>query len=377
MGNMVSRTLAGDTQLGKFYENKKVLITGHTGFKGSWLSLWLSELGADVIGYSLPPKEPSNFLASGVRMDLEDFRRDIRDADSLTEVLSIKPDIIFHLAAQPIVLEAYKNPVETFDTNVMGTVNLLSAIRDAKIKTSLVAITSDKCYENKEWIWGYRENDRLGGKDPYSASKAMAELAIASFRESFFNPAKYNEHGVAIASARAGNVIGGGDFADFRLVPDIARALSRGEPIKVRNPKSTRPWQHVLEPLSGYLWLAQNLHTYPAAYSEAWNFGPRDEDAISCKDIAEKAIKQWGSGSWEDVSSAESSKESHALKLNCDKSKARLSWSPVYSIDEALRETISWYKSFYSENPQMRGISLEQIENYSRRAKDKGLYWAQ
>ena len=265
---------------GKSYDGLTVLVTGHTGFKGSWLTAWLLELGANVVGYSLeePPTQPSNFEVMGLSRLINDVRGDIRDFPALQNaIVEYRPDVIFHLAAQPIVLHSMTKPKLTMDTNAGGTVNVLEAMRTTTSARALVSITTDKVYENKEWLWGYRETDRLGGHDPYSASKGMAELAIASYRDSFFPPNKYEEHGVAVASVRAGNVIGGGDFADFRLVPDCMRALMAGEPIGIRNPLSVRPWQHVLEPLSGYLWLGAKLLQGGPDLAGAWNFGPQEQ----------------------------------------------------------------------------------------------------
>jgi len=292
---------------GGVFQGMPVLVTGHTGFKGSWLSIWLKELGAEVIGYSVDiPTVPNNFEASQLARRVVDVRDDVRSLGALYNVFGeFKPQVVFHLAAQPIVRLSYGEPKETFDVNVMGAVNLLEAVRLTDSVKAVVCITSDKCYENREWIWGYREIDRLGGHDPYSASKAMAELAIAAYRRSFFPPDAYQEHGVAVASARAGNVIGGGDWAQDRLVADCMRALMDGEPIPVRNPRSVRPWQLVLEPLSGYLWLAAKLLQEGARFAEAWNFAPLEPVAVSVGELVQKLIELWGVGEWEDLSAGQ------------------------------------------------------------------------
>ena len=360
------------------YGDLTVLVTGHTGFKGSWLSCWLAQLGAQVIGYSLeePPTRPSNFEISNINQYITDVRGDIGNLLSLQDTIeTYKPEVIFHLAAQPIVLRAFEQPKLTFDTNASGTVNILEAIRRTDSVRALVSITTDKVYKNQGWLWGYRENDSLGDKDPYGASKAMAELAIESYRASFFNKQTYANHGVAIASARAGNVIGGGDFADFRLVPDCMRALMDGRPVSVRNPLSVRPWQHVLEPLSGYLLLAMMLLKDGPAYAEAWNFGPADQDGVPAQELVEKLIALWGSGEWSHTGIRTAEKESGYLRLSWEKAANRLSWQPVYSLDEALAEICSWFKA-YQENEDMYSICQQHIASYVQRAQEKKLLWA-
>jgi len=364
------------------YEGLTVLVTGHTGFKGSWLTVWLLELGANVIGYSLekPPTVPSNFVASKLGRHIEDIRGDIRDYSALRQVvLDYEPDLIFHLAAQPIVLHSISKPKLTMDTNAGGTINVLEAVRTTHSVRALVSITTDKVYENKEWLWGYRELDRLGGHDPYSAGKAMAELAIASYRDSFFAPHTYEEHGVAIASARAGNVIGGGDFGDFRLVPDCMRALMAGEPIGIRNPLSVRPWQHVLEPLSGYLWLGVKLLQEGPDFAEAWNFGPKEESGIPANQLAEKLVELWGKGSWEHTDPGYAKVETGQLRLSWEKAAARLEWQPVYSWVEALAEITAWFEAFQrgqTKDVDMHEVARRHIANYVRRGHEQGLPWA-
>jgi CDP-glucose 4,6-dehydratase len=366
---------------GQVYDGLTVLVTGHTGFKGSWLTTWLLELGAKVVGYSLdePPTKPSNFEVMGLSHQISDVRGDIRDFPALQyAIVEHRPDVIFHLAAQPIVLHSITKPKLTIDTNAGGTVNVLEAMRTTASTRALISITTDKVYENKEWLWGYRETDRLGGYDPYSASKGMAELAIASYRDSFFPPNKYEEHGVAVASVRAGNVIGGGDFADFRLVPDCMRALMAGEPIGIRNPLSIRPWQHVLEPLSGYLWLgAKLLHEGPAL-AEAWNFGPKEQRGVPAKQLAEKLVELWGDGSWEHTEPGFAKVETGQLRLSWEKAAMRLEWQPVYTWEEALAEITIWFKAFQKSQRvklDMYEVARQHIGAYVQRAGEQGLAW--
>lgn len=364
------------------YDGITVLVTGHSGFKGSWLTSWLLELGAEVIGFSLeePPTDPSNFHVSQLSKYIIDLRGDIRDFEAVLDVIdTYKPAIIFHLAAQPIVLHALNKPKLTIDTNAGGTVNVLEAIRQTDNVRALVSITTDKVYANEEWLWGYRETDRLGGHDPYSASKGMAELAITSYRESFFPAHQYAEHGVGIASVRAGNVIGGGDFADFRLVPDCMRALMAGEPIGIRNPLSIRPWQHVLEPLSGYLWLGAKLLQGDPAYAEAWNFGPKEQRGIPARDLAGKLVELWGAGSWVHTDPGYAKVETGQLRLSWEKAAAHLDWQPVYTWEEALAEITAWFKEFQKSNTadvDMHEVAREHIKHYISRARDQGLAWA-
>ncbi|MFN2135460.1 MAG: CDP-glucose 4,6-dehydratase [Candidatus Promineifilaceae bacterium] len=363
------------------YDGRTVLVTGHTGFKGSWLTTWLLALGANVVGFSLPepPTIPSNFLVSDLGRRIMDVRGDIRNYQAVRDVVAEHdPSIIFHLAAQPIVLHSIARPKLTIDTNAGGTVNILESIREAGGARALVSITTDKVYENMEWLWGYRETDRLGGHDPYSASKAMAELAIAAYRHSFFSPQRYDEHGVAVASVRAGNVIGGGDFADFRLVPDCMRALLAGEPIGIRNPLSVRPWQHVLEPLSGYLWLGVKLLQDGPAYAEAWNFGPQEQWGIPAQQLAEKLVALWGSGEWQHTDPGFAKVETGQLRLSWEKAAARLLWQPVYPWEEALAEIVAWFKAYersLGQEVDMYEVARSHIEAYTERARVMGLPW--
>ena len=365
---------------GGIFQRMPVLVTGHTGFKGSWLSIWLSELGARVVGYSLaPPTAPSNFEASRLSQYIVDIRSDIRDLDRLCRVIEeYKPEVVFHLAAQPIVRESYTNPKDTFDVNVGGTVNVLEAIRVTSSVKAAVCITSDKCYQNQEWVWGYRENDNLGGRDPYSASKAMAELAILAYRQSFFTADGHEQHPVAVASARAGNVVGGGDWGKDRLAVDCVQALMEGQTISLRNPKSVRPWQFVLEPLSGYLWLAAKLLQEGGQFAEAWNFGPPERLAVSVQDLAQKLIQLWGAGEWEDVSSDQAPHESGLLSLSWEKAANLLGWRPTYTWQEALTETVHWFKKYQASglDGDMYSTCVEQIEHYVERAREAKVAWA-
>jgi CDP-glucose 4,6-dehydratase len=365
------------------YNDLPVLVTGHTGFKGSWLVTWLLELGARVIGYSLsePPTRPSNFVASGLAEHITDVRGDIRDYEALREAIAThRPRIIFHLAAQPIVLRSVELPKLTIDTNAGGTVNVLEAIRATHSQSdgvrALVSITTDKVYENQEWLWGYRETDQLGGHDPYSASKAMAELAIAAYRSTYFPPEQYGkDHHVAVATTRAGNVIGGGDFADYRLVPDSMKALMDDRPIGVRNPLSVRPWQHVLEPLSGYLWLGVRLLRDGPAFGEAWNFGPLEQKGVPAGALAEKLVELWGSGSWVHTRPGYAEVETGQLRLSWDKAAHRLNWRPVYTWVDALIEITDWFKA-YEAGENTREVTRRHILNYVNRARELGLDWA-
>lgn len=361
------------------YAGLPVLVTGHTGFKGSWLVTWLLELGAQVIGYSLPdpPTKPSNFVVSNLAKHIIDVRGDIRDYDHLHQtIITHRPQVIFHLAAQPIVLRSVELPKLTIDTNAGGTVNVLEAIRHSDSVRALVSITTDKVYENQEWLWGYRETDQLGGHDPYSASKAMAELAIAAFRSTFFPPEEYGKsHHVAIASTRAGNVIGGGDFADYRLVPDCMKALMDGRPIGVRNPLSVRPWQHVLEPLSGYLWLGVQLLRNGPAFGEPWNFGPLEQKGVPAQALAEKLVELWGSGEWVHTRPGYAEVETGLLRLSWDKAAHRLNWQPVYTWVDALTEITDWFKGFQG-NADMHAMTRDHIRRYTDRARELGLDWA-
>lgn len=348
-----------------FWNGKHVLLTGHTGFKGSWLSLWLQSMGAQVVGYALnPPTHPSLFEAAEVAKGMISIIGDIRDLEHLCKVFAEhQPEVVIHMAAQPLVRYSYIEPVETYSTNVMGTVNLLEAVRNTKSVKVVVNVTTDKCYENREWAWGYRENEAMGGYDPYSSSKGCAELVTAAYRNSYFHPDKYKEHGVAIASGRAGNVIGGGDWADDRLIPDIMRAISESKPVNIRNPHAIRPWQHVLEPLAGYLVLAQKLYEEGAVYAEGWNFGPNDEDAKPVQWIVEKLTRSWGDGASWVVDGGEHPHEAHYLKLDCSKAKSRLDWHPRWNLEEALEAIVEWQRA-YRDGKAIKSVTLEQIQQY-------------
>ncbi|MDF9844976.1 CDP-glucose 4,6-dehydratase [Paenibacillus sp. PastF-1] len=352
-----------------FWKNKKVFLTGHTGFKGTWLSIWLHQLGAKVTGYSTAPNtDPSLFHCCGGDQLLQSVTGDIRDASRLGAAMQeADPDIVFHLAAQPLVREAYRQPVDTYATNVLGTVHVLEAVRQNNLQggsvKAVVNITTDKCYENKEWLWGYRENDPLGGFDPYSSSKACSELVTSSYRNSFFHNARYQEHGVAIASARAGNVIGGGDWAAERLIPDCFRAICSKVPLVIRSPGSVRPWQHVLEPLSGYLLLGQRLIEEGIRFAEPWNFGPDDQDARSVEWVVRRFCSLWGAGARYEVESDNRLHETAVLKLDCSKAKLELGWQPRWDLDTALMNTSAWYKAFMNQE-NMLEICRAQIRQY-------------
>lgn len=351
----------------RFWQNKKVFITGHTGFKGSWLSLWLHSLGADVTGYALePPTEPSLFDLCRLKEIIHSVRGDVRDLDQLTSAMvKAKPEIVIHMAAQSLVRESYRTPVETYAVNVMGTVNLLESVRNCKGVKAVLNVTTDKCYENREWVWGYRENEPMGGYDPYSNSKGCSELVTSAYRRSFFNQRDYAVHGVAVASARAGNVIGGGDWAADRLIPDCVRALLKGEKIRIRNPYAIRPWQHVLEPLSGYMTLAQGLYEKGPLFAEGWNFGPSEEDARPVEWIIKKMCEKWGNNSSYEVDKGDHPHEAHYLKLDCSKAKAELEWHPRWSLEKAIDSIIEWTNA-YKDKRDLRQVSMSQIEAYSK-----------
>ncbi|MBK9519341.1 MAG: CDP-glucose 4,6-dehydratase [Anaeromyxobacter sp.] len=340
------------------YAGKRVLVTGHTGFKGSWLTLWLADLGAEVTGYALAPDTtPALFERAGVEGRCRSLLGDVRDAARLAAVVEeVRPDAILHLAAQPLVRLSYQEPLATLETNVLGTAHLLEAVRAAGRPCAVVVVTSDKCYENREWLYGYREDEPLGGHDVYSMSKGAAELVTASWRRSFFHPRELARHGVALASARAGNVVGGGDWARDRIVPDAIAALAAGQPIPVRNPHGVRPWQHVLEPLGGYLLLGARLMgpvgeagvEGRAGFCEPWNFGPRPEDARPVRDVVEALIAAWGSGRWDDRHDPAALHEAGLLRLSIDKATARLGWAPRWHFDETFRRTVDWYRAFHA-----------------------------
>ncbi|MEI2783624.1 MAG: CDP-glucose 4,6-dehydratase [Candidatus Competibacter sp.] len=347
-----------------FWAGRRVLVTGHTGFKGGWLCLWLQHLGAEVTGYALePPTQPNLFEAARVGEGMRSVLGDIRDFDAFwSAVREYQPEIIFHLAAQPLVLPAYRQPLETYAINVLGTVHLLEAVRRTAGVRAVVNVTSDKCYENREWVAGYREDEPMGGYDPYSSSKGCAELVTAAYRRSFFNRAS-DRAGVALASARAGNVIGGGDWAEDRLIPDAIRSFRAGRPVTLRRPDAVRPWQHVLEPLSGYLRLAERLWRDGAAYAEGWNFGPLDEDAHPVDWLVERLTVLWGEGASWIRDETPHPHEARYLKLNCAKAAAKLDWRPRWSLDRALAETVAWYRAAYAK-ADMRAFTLAQIARY-------------
>lgn len=346
----------------EIYRDKKILVTGHTGFKGSWLSLWLKTLGADVFGYSLAPNtSPSLYKSLGLESKMQGVFADIRDKEKLNEVFrAFQPEIVFHLAAQPIVRLSYFDPVMTYETNVLGTLNVLEAARSCSSVKAFVNVTSDKCYENQETDYGYCEADPMGGYDMYSSSKGCAEILTASYRRSFLKEAKP----FALASARAGNVIGGGDWAQDRLVPDCVRAIFQKQSIVIRNPVAIRPWQHVLEPLSGYLLLGQKLLEDGAKYSEGFNFGPYDDSVLTVKDVAQKIVDFWGQGEVV-VQKTDDLYEAKLLQLNIQKAKEVLDWEPLYDSDTAVKTTVEWYQRFY-QGEEMYDFTKEQIQNYSK-----------
>lgn len=346
------------------YKGKKVLITGHTGFKGSWLSIWLNLMGAKVIGYALEPyTDRDNFVITKLEDKITHILGDVRVYQNLLNVFNkYEPDFVFHLAAQPLVRESYLNPKETYDVNIVGTVNVLECCRLTESVKVIINVTTDKCYENKEWIWGYRENDRLGGYDPYSSSKAGSEMVTAAYRQSFFNPGKVSENGKGLASVRAGNVIGGGDWQKDRLIPDCIGALENNEPVIIRNPSAIRPWQHVLEPLSGYLILAEKMFENPGQFCEAWNFGPEEESMKSVGEITDLIIKNWRKGSWQSQSEKNAPHETGILKLDISKAKMLFKWKPVWNIEKAVKKTIEWYNSYKEKD--MYHFCKEQIKMY-------------
>ena len=344
-----------------FWKGKRVFLTGHTGFKGSWLSLWLQSMGATVKGYSLAPQtNPNLFDIASVAQNMESQFGDIRELNELTASMqTFEPEILIHMAAQPLVRLSYKDPVDTYTTNVIGTVNVLEAARKCVHLKAIVSVTTDKCYENREWEWGYRENEPMGGHDPYSSSKGCAELVTAAYRASFFN----TPNSAALASARAGNVIGGGDWAEDRLIPDILKAFEQKEPVVVRNPLSTRPWQHVLEPLSGYLVLAQHLYNDGAAFAQAWNFGPRDEDCKPVSWILDKMVNKWGDGASWKLDQNNNPHEAGFLKLDCSKAALKLNWSPKWNLEHTLDTIINWQQNWIS-GVNVKQQCLQEIANY-------------
>jgi CDP-glucose 4,6-dehydratase len=348
-----------------FWRGKTVLVTGHTGFKGGWLSLWLQSLGAEVVGYALPPAtQPSLFACARVAEGMTSVTGDVRERDRLREVMRAhEPEVVFHLAAQALVKEAYRHPVETYATNVMGTAHVLDAARHTDSVRAVVSITSDKCYDNKEWVWGYRETDRLGGRDPYSSSKGCAEMVISAYRESYFSD-DTADSSMAVASTRAGNVIGGGDWAPNRLLPDIVRAFEAGRSVEIRSPRATRPWQHVLAPLDGYLTLAEHLCEQGAAFAESWNFGPADREARPVSWIVERMKTLWGDGARWALDGKDHPHEDTHLKLDCSKARRRLGWLPKLPIENALEWIVEWYQAHYAGDEDMRALTEAQIDQY-------------
>ncbi|MDA3893042.1 MAG: CDP-glucose 4,6-dehydratase [Salinivirgaceae bacterium] len=351
--------------LASFYKGKRVFITGHTGFKGTWLCLLLNKMGAQVTGYALdPPTNPSLFEQTGIEKQITHLIGDVRDLEHLTKAMAdTKPDIVIHMAAQPLVRESYKIPVETYAINVMGTVNMLEAVRQNKGIKAVVNVTTDKCYENQEWHWGYRESEPMGGYDPYSNSKGCSELVTASYRNSYFNKNTYEQHGIAVGSARAGNVIGGGDWADDRLIPDFIRAIIKGEQVQIRSPYAIRPWQHVLEPLTGYLTLAKALSEHGPEFAAGWNFGPNDSDAKNVEWITQRICKLWGNGASFEVDKNPQPHEANYLKLDCSKAKAELAWVPIWNIETTLESIVEWTKAYLNKE-NLGSVCTTQIEKY-------------
>ncbi|HEX3999625.1 MAG TPA: CDP-glucose 4,6-dehydratase [Pirellulales bacterium] len=368
----------------QFWSGRRVFLTGHTGFKGSWLSLWLERMDAQVSGFALdPPPEPSLFRAARVGEAMTDLRGDVRNLSALGSALAEQqPEVVFHLAAQPLVRASYAQPVETFATNVFGTVHLLEAIRHVESVRAVVVVTSDKCYENQEWHWGYRETEPLGGHDPYSASKACAELVTAAWRRSFLSAER---RPIGVATARAGNVLGGGDWAEDRIVPDAVRSILAGKPLVVRRPRAIRPWQHVLEPLHGYLMLAERLYAEPQRWSSAWNFGPADNDTVAVGELLDRFFAAWGNGAWQAESTEIGPHEAGLLRLDCSKARSLLGWRMAMDLDDAVAMTADWYRhataggssgqtGARSANQAVattvdhRQLTLDQIERYERSA---------
>ena len=369
--------MLGSSMLLDNFQNKTVVLTGHTGFKGAWLTAWLKQLGAKVVGISLdPPTDPSHFIAATLSDGMVDLRIDIRNRIALEEaIVSAKPDFLFHLAAQALVRRSYEDPLETWQTNVVGTLHVLEALRKLDKPCAAVIITSDKCYDNVEWVWGYRETDAMGGPDPYSASKGAAELAIRSHIKSYFPKTSSK---VRIASARAGNVIGGGDWAADRIVPDCVKAWSSDNLVELRNPLSTRPWQHVLEPLSGYLSLAIALSQRPELHGEPFNFGPQAQQNHSVLELVQQMSLHWDQVRWQDVSgSLAGPYESGLLKLNCDKSLHYLHWHAVMGFQDTVQMTAEWYRAYYQKPANIATTTNVQIATYTTIAKKQGLAWAQ
>ncbi len=362
-----------DSLFNGIYKNKKVLVTGHTGFKGSWLCYWLKKMGAEVIGYSLEPSTNPNHI-SLLSLDIISNIADIRDSEMIDKIIKqYQPDIVFHLAAQPLVRYSYENPIETYETNVLGTLKVLEACRKNDIK-AIVNITSDKAYENKEWVWRYRENDTLGGYDPYSSSKACADILVNSYRNSYFNTTKYKQdHNTLIASCRAGNVIGGGDWAKDRLFTDIVLSIVDSKKVYIRSPYSTRPWQHVLEALSGYLNIGQKLLEEKIEFSTAWNFGPSYDGDLTVEQVVKNVKKYWDKIDYEIVSQNNKLHEADLLRLDCSKANSILKWYSVWDSDTTFEKTTNWYKSFYENNTV---LTDEHLNLYVKDAKERNINWA-
>lgn len=351
--------------LQQFYKNKKIFLTGHTGFKGAWMLGLLHYLGATVKGYALAAESPSLYREINGDSLCDSVIADIRDAAALSEAInSFQPDLIFHFAAQPLVLDGYQRPVYTFEVNAIGTANLLEAARLVQGKCLIINITTDKVYENREWVYPYRESDHLGGYDPYSASKACSEIVAASYRSSFFNPKDYAKHQKALSTVRAGNVIGGGDWAENRIVPDIIRSLSKEQIITLRNPNAIRPWQHVLEALYGYLLLGCRMDENPVLFADAYNFGPLYDEAISVETLVQQAIKTWGSGTYQVIQQEGQLHEAQLLRLDCSKAITQLKWKPQWNAEEAIRQTIKWYQIVVLEKKSAIETTIMQIQNY-------------
>lgn len=357
---------------GDLYRGRRVLVTGHTGFKGSWLCLWLEELGAEVLGYALAPDtDPAHYtlLELGLRSELGDIRDYPRFQEAMT---SFQPEIVFHLAAQPLVRRSYARPLETLETNIMGTAHVLESCRGVNSVRAVVVVTSDKCYENREWVWGYRENDAMGGFDPYSASKGCAELVTAAYQRSFYQPCD-QVPATLVASARAGNVIGGGDWGEDRLIPDIMRAIAAGQSVTLRNPGAIRPWQHVLEPLSAYLLLGQRLWDGHAACACGWNFGPVAEESFNVAQVAAAIKARWDAFDYRIESQSDQPHEAGLLRLDCSKARAELGWKSVWDVQTALDATVTWYRHFHEQG---KSLAREQIAAYGRDAGSQGQTWA-
>lgn len=352
-----------------FWQGKRVFLTGHTGFKGSWLSLWLQNLGARITGYSLDvPTHPSLFKSANVGNGMTSIIGDVRDGDALMKAISdAKPEIVIHMAAQALVRKSYAEPVETYSTNVMGTVNLLEAVRKCAGIRAVVNVTTDKCYENREWVWSYRENEPMGGYDPYSNSKGCAELVTGAYRNSFFNPSEIDRHGIGVATARAGNVIGGGDWAEDRLIPDVLKAFSQNRTLIIRSPSAIRPWQHVLEPLRGYLTLAELLYEDGKTFSDAFNFGPRADDTQDVEWVVKKVADLWDTAATWKIDAGAHPHEALHLKLDISKAEHYLRWHPRLCLDEAINLTVEWYKGF-NDGKDVREITLSQIECYQNKS---------